>query len=78
MVIACGEFSFQPVQIDADITINKVPAVSFLHAITDELQSVSFRDHISTSSGLLNKIGIEVSDDPTLKAIDLSNISMGS
>ena len=78
IVIACAEFAYQPVQIDADITINKVPAVSFLHAITDELKSVSFRDHITFSSELLDKIGIEVPNDPPVEDIDLKAISMGS
>ena len=78
MVRACAEFSYQQVQIDADITINKVHSVSFPQAITDEIQSVSFRFHISSSSELLDKIGIEVPNNLPVEDIDLKAISMGS
>ena len=78
MGIACATFCFYPEQIDGSVNIGNAPALSYIHAISQELSSLSFRDQVSTSSGIRDKIGFDVPIEQSIPTIDFAQVSMGS
>ena len=78
LVIACATFCFYPEQIDASVNIGNAPALSYIHAISQEISSLSFRDQVSTSSGIRDKIGFDVPIEQSIPTIDFAQVSMGS
>ena len=78
LVIACATFCFYPEQIDASVNIGNAPALSYIHAISQELSSLSFRDQVSTSSGIRDRIGFDVPIEQSIPTIDFAQVSMGS